>query len=175
MLRPGDVAWGDRRCPRGGNGRSSAAAFGLAALAALHAGCGSQEPTNAVDVLAVEASFGGSWCRRIEDAATVEALATARGDLERGWRRSWTPLATPSLELVFVGAEGELGRLGIGGGQAQTTADGRQVFQPIDDRAAARFVALAGGPPVGPPDRPCVSSSPTGNPPRNAEEPVRQR
>lgn len=144
-------------------------------LAAFQAGCGTRERSATVEVLAVEASFGGSWCRRIEDAATIEALATARGDLERGWRRSWTPLATPSLELVFVGAEGELGRLGIGGGQAQTTADGRQVFQPIDDRAAARFVALAGGPPLGPPDRPCASNNPSEEAPRSTDEPVRQR
>ena len=153
---PRDVAEGDSRCLRAGIG----GAIGLTVLAALQGACGSQDPAAAREVLAVEASFGGSWCHRIEDPAVVAELSTERRALDGNWRAAWTPLPEASLELVFVGASEELGRLGIGDGQAQTTQDGRQVFQPIANETAARFVSLAGGPPLGPPDRPCASPTP---------------
>jgi hypothetical protein len=139
--------------------RRAAAILGLIA-AGTGSACAPRGATERQDeVIAVEATFGGAWCRRIEDPAVVAELVSARRALEGSWQAAWTPLPAPGLYLVFLGTGGELERLGVGDGQAQTVADGRQLFQPIDGDTAARLVDLAGGPPVGPPDRPCVASA----------------
>jgi hypothetical protein len=138
--------------------RRTAAVLGLIAATGHGSGCAPRAATGRQDeVIAVEATFGGTWCRRIEDPAVVAELVSARRELEGGFQAAWTPLPEPGLYLVFLGTGGELQRLGVGDGQAQTLADGRQLFQPIDGATAARLVDLAGGPPVGPPDRPCVA------------------
>jgi hypothetical protein len=134
----------------------AAAAAAIAVLACL-AACGGEKSPSALDEThAIEATFGASWCRRIEEPTEIAALVEARRALEGRWQPAWIVLGAPGLELAFLGPGGdEIERLGVGGGQAQTEIDGRHVFRAIDEATAARLVKLAGGPPIGTPDRAC--------------------
>lgn len=139
-----------------------------AGVFALGSGCGARqgaaEPLEGAS--AVEATFGDAWCRRIEDPQAVAALVAARNALGGQWQPAWTPLQQPGLTLRYFEASGELEHLGLGDGQVQSRVEGRQVFRPIDQASAARLVALAGGPPTGPPDHPCsTGAAPSDEPP----------
>jgi hypothetical protein len=108
---------------------------------------------------AVEARFGASYCRRIEDREQLGELVAFAASVRTGWQAAWNEPPPPQLVIDFYQGDARVLRLGVGDGQLFTTLEERAFFQPLDAARADDLIRRLGGPPTDAPAVPCRFAS----------------
>lgn len=110
-------------------------------------------------VSAVEVRFGDHYCRRIEDPQAVAALASFLGRHGGGWQPFWgEPSSAAQVRATYLDDARVVANLGLEASQLVSRIGDRWVFLPLTSSEATQFLELLGGPPVAPPQSPCLTS-----------------
>jgi hypothetical protein len=114
---------------------------------ACDTGTGKFEPLGQVD--AVEVVFGDRACRRVEQDPERTGLVELADAARTGWEPFWNEPEPSRVRFRFLRGREVVREIGLGSGHLTTEVGERQMFRSIRSTQASRWIAIAGGPPVG--------------------------
>lgn len=109
----------------------------------------------AESVIAAEATFGDTLCRRIDAPSALTALVDFLAATDTGWQPFWGDPIEPQVKVELLGEAGTGTSFGLADAQFLARVDDAPAFRAASESEARRFIELLGGVPVGQPENPC--------------------